>query len=75
MEEVVATRRVREDHTTAGHGERLLLVGGSASPSTSEWVHPDGRETEEGFEITPGRQGHCSVLMPGSKMLLMGGKS
>ena len=73
-EHLVDTRQDREDHTSTVHGGRILLVGGSAAPSTSEWVSPDGFETEEGFDITPGRQGHCSVLMQDSNMLVTGGK-
>ena len=73
------TTHQRLHHTSAVHGGKILLVGGSASPTTTEWVNMDG-SGELGFPLqSPGRQNHCSITLespvPRPRLLILtGGK-
>ena len=60
----------RVGHTSAVHGDRMLLVGGDARPATTEWV--SSSLVEAGFDISPARTGHCSVHVT-SHVILSGG--
>ena len=69
------TSHQRLQHTSAVHGGKILLVGGSAFPTTTEWINMDG-SGEAGFPLqSPGRQNHCSItLETPPSMILTGGK-
>ena len=71
------TLEPRSDHTSSVHEGRILLVGGSASPTTTEWVNLDGSAGEGGFGLLEdaGRQNHCSITLQNPpSMILTGGK-
>ena len=67
----------RLDHTSAIHGGRILLVGGSGSPTTTEWHSVDGLAEEGMFALEdPGRENHCSITLEDPpSMILTGGKN
>ena len=71
----ITTKHQRSGHTSAVHGTRILLVGGSASPKTTEWVSVDGMSEEGLFALEgPGRENHCSITLEDpSSMILTGG--
>ena len=70
------TLQPRSRHTSAVHEGRILLVGGSSSPTSTEWVNMDGAAAEAGFPLQDpgGRQNHCSITLENSPaMILTGG--
>ena len=71
------TQQPRWKHTSAVHEGRILLVGGSAFPTTTEWVNMDGTTEEGPFPLQdPGRQNHCSITLEDPpSMILTGGKN
>jgi len=61
----------RSAHTSFVTSQGILLVGGGDSPNTAELV-TEGGSTER-FTFNPGRQGHCSVQVDSTTMVLTGG--
>lgn len=52
--------------------DRLLLMGGRASPNTSE-ILQIGEEAQESFNLSPGRNSHCSIKVSESTIVVTGG--
>ena len=64
----------RQFHTSAVHDGKILLVGGSSSPTTAEWIHLDGSPPSPGFSLSQDWSKHCSVQVS-SEVFLTGGTS
>jgi hypothetical protein len=66
----------RTDHTSAVLADgRLLLVGGTDSPGTSEILSTDGASSSAGIPLTFEREGHCSIQPDNPALLILtGGK-
>ena len=64
----------RKEHTSAVFDSKILLVGGSTEPTSTEWVPLDGSESQIGFTISPGRKAHCSIQPSPNVVILTGGK-
>ena len=72
-EEGPATIHSRTFHTTMVAGTSLHLLGGNQSPGTSEVVDLATGEAREGFLLSPGRGGHCSIAVAADTVVLTGG--
>ena len=62
----------RKDHTSAVFDSKILLIGGTAEPSSTEWIPLDGSEAYSGFTISP-RKKHCSIQPSPNIVILTGG--
>jgi len=51
----------------------VLLVGGSTSPTTTEWVGVDGSPPTEGFPLSPPREMHCSIQLEREEAIVLTG--
>ena len=71
-EEVSTTDQTRKFHTSAVHDGKILLVGGSESPQTTEWIHLDGTPPPPGLPLSQEWSKHCSVQVD-SQVFLTGG--
>jgi len=63
----------RKDHTSAVLNSEILLIGGGADPSSTEWIPVDGSSAHIGFTINPGRRAHCSIQPSPNIVILTGG--
>ena len=67
------TVKRRTEHTSAVFNSQILLFGGSADPSSTEWIPLDGSQPYNGFAISPGRKNHCSIQPSSNIVILTGG--
>ena len=70
---LVTSLHSRQYHTSAPTSKGLLLVGGYNSSSATELV--EGAATREGFTLHNQREGHCSIQLSDSSIVLTGGYS
>ena len=63
----------RKDHTSAIFDSKILLIGGTSDPSSTEWIPLDGSEAYQGFTISQGRKKHCSIQPSPNIVILTGG--
>jgi hypothetical protein len=68
-----STLHTRTVHTSAVTAEGLLLIGGSGSPNTTEFLPAEGGPTREGFTLQAGRMAHCSIQLSADTIVLTGG--
>ena len=70
---LVDTREWRVYHSTAVKDDRLLLIGGGSSVSTTEWIPLDGSPSQPGpFYIRHG-PAHCTVQISNEMIIVTGG--
>ena len=67
------TVKRRTEHTSAVFNSQILLFGGSADPSSTEWIPLDGSQPHNGFALSPGRKNHCSIQPSSNIVILTGG--
>ena len=66
------TRSKRVYHSSAQHGDRILLIGGQDSSST-EWISTDGGESQIGpFNVRHGET-HCTIQVSSDLIVVTGG--
>ena len=73
-EEAVVLVHPREGHTATTTARGILLMGGSLSPTTTELVAASEGVSREGFTLSPGRQGHCSIQVAPDTVVVTGGR-
>merc|ERR1711936_988813 len=70
---LVDTREPRAYHSTAVKDDRLLLIGGLYSNTTTEWIPMDGSPSQPGpFEIRHGHS-HCTLQISNEIIIVTGG--
>ena len=67
------TLQVRSYHTSEVISDKILLIGGAYSYTTTELVTVSGQSVK-GFSLDPGSYGHCSVKISDSTVVLIGGE-
>lgn len=73
-QEAVELVHPRQGHTATTTARGILLMGGSLSPTTTELVAASEGVSREGFTLSPGRQGHCTVQVDPATVVVTGGR-
>ena len=71
----MTTLERRYHHSSMVVGEKILLMGGSGSRSTTELVPLNGGESVPGVSLQPGRDRHCGIPVAETTVILTGGYS
>ena len=64
----------RYDHSSMVVGEKILLIGGLGSSSTTELVPLDGGASVPSVRLQPGRERHCGIPVSHNTVILTGGR-
>ena len=64
----------RQYHSSAQTEDKILLIGGSSSPSTTEWISLDGSASQNGFTIRHNYR-HCTIQLSPDLIVVTGGHS
>ena len=70
---LVDTRETRVDYSTAVKDDRLLLIGGEYTTTSTEWILTDGSPSQPGpFDIRHGFS-HCTLQISNEIIIVTGG--
>ena len=69
---IADTRSPRQYHSSAQHGDRILLIGGEYSSST-EWISTNGGEPQIGPFVVRHGYLHCTIQVSSDLIVVTGG--
>ena len=72
---LVSTIYTRSYGSSAQTEDRILLIGGSSSPSTTEWISLDGSASQHGPFTNRHSYHHCTIQLSSDLIVVTGGYS
>ena len=70
---LVYTIYSRQYHSSAQTEDKILLIGGSSSPSTTEWISLDGSASQNGPFNVRNSYHHCTIQLSPDLIVVTGG--
>ena len=72
---IADTRSTRYWHSSAQHEDRILLIGGSYSGGSTEWIPTNGGESQIGPFVVRHGENHCTIQVSSDLIVVTGGYS